>query len=442
MGMKRYGLLGYPLGHSMSPEVHDAILEQMGIHGTYTLEEVSPETFAATVPKLMRAYDGLNITIPHKCAVIPALAGLDATAQAVGAVNTIARGVGYNTDLMGFLSCGVPLHGRKVLIFGTGGTARMMGVACAQAGARQVSYQSRSKPPLSPQAQDPSHYEVLLNATPVGMWPAVQGIPCKLDGIGRETAVFDAVYNPTPTRWLLAAQAHGASTWGGLRMLVRQAVEAQRIWNPQWSGSSEELVATTVPRIQRMMYQRFGFKLVLTGFMGAGKSTLGRRLSQTLGIRFVDLDEAIEAAAGMRIADYFKRHGESAFRMLEHTVARTIFQEHSAAVIAVGGGFPCQKLNVDLLRQHATCVFYLKADFETVWQRIQGDSCRPLAQDAQKAQQLYRARQACYQDTCDACIAVDGLATVESVVASCLARLQWETEDDKETKTKSEETER
>ena len=150
--MKRFGLVGHPLGHSLSPVIHRRILEIAGIDGTYTLHDIDPADVPRALPALLASHDGLNCTIPHKQAVIPFLRELDPSAAACGAVNTIHGGRGYNTDTEGFLACGVALRNRDALILGAGGSARMMAAACVAQGARSITSLKNKLPRVAMQA--------------------------------------------------------------------------------------------------------------------------------------------------------------------------------------------------------------------------------------------------------------------------------------------------
>ncbi len=419
--MKRFGLIGHPLGHSLSPAIHERIMQLSGIAGTYTLYDIAPTELDAKLPSLMKELDGFNCTIPHKKALMAHTQRLDASALTCGAVNTVYEGCGYNTDTQGFLASGIQLAESKVLLLGTGGTAYMMAAACVQNAARSLTIRARDSQkadalvthlgktfPDSPtklvvqNALDAGPcYDVILNATPVGMWPHGGGLPCETALLHEGVTVFDPIYNPITTRLVLNARKRGAKAGGGLRMLVRQAIAAQRIWNPGVSFDIEAIERTLLPALMNKLLQNFPVKILVTGFMGSGKSTVSRMLAKRLGMDFVDLDAKIVETAGCPIADIFAKSGEHHFRLLETAVAESVLCHGGSAVVAAGGGLPISKENRVMIRKTNTLVVNIDIAFEEAWRRIAVDSARPLASDPAKAKALYAAREGIYEDFCD-----------------------------------------
>ena len=445
---KRFALIGHPLGHSLSPEIHRAIMAQAGIDGSYDLLDIEPADLPARLPSLLREFDGLNATIPHKTAVIPFLDGVSEAARRCGAVNTIFRLHGHNTDIEGFLSCRPPLRNGRVLLLGTGGVSAMMAAESLAAGAAELVVSSRSPEsgarflaglharfPDSPCAlscvADPdalrnalARATVLLNGTPLGMWPNAGGCPVPPGAIPSGLFAFDPVYNPTPTRLVLSVRKAGGRAVGGLSMLVRQAVAAQRIWNPGLDLDSDALTARLLPELRADLWRKHPVNILLIGFMGAGKTTVGRALAAKLGIAFADLDEEIVAAAGRPIADIFATKGETAFRALETRVAGEVLRRPRSQIVASGGGFPTFSANRALVRETNTLVIAIEAPFETLWARIAGDSTRPLARDRARTEELHERRRPVYHDFCDASVPTVPSDTPEIVAARLLALLE------------------
>ncbi len=253
--MKKYALTGHSLGHSMSPFIHKRLFEEMGKSQDYTLEDIAPESMETEFPKLLRASEGLNVTIPHKVAVIPFLDSLDESAKRYNSVNCIHNkgGVftGYNTDCDGFLRS-VPKENLSgnVLLLGCGGVGRMMAIEAARHGAELtiaiipeaqqmadtlvkeiLEAYSSTKIEVVDIKTVSGEYDLLINATPVGMYPNVDACPVSEEVIGNCGAVFDAIYNPTKTKLIKTAESKGILAVGGMSMLVLQAVVAHEIWD-------------------------------------------------------------------------------------------------------------------------------------------------------------------------------------------------------------------
>ena len=445
-GAKAFALIGHPLGHSLSREIHDAILAAAGIDGVYEMIDVAPADLPARMPELL-ALDGFNATIPHKKAILPFLSGLSDAARRCGAANTVFEGRGYNTDVAGFRAAGLPLEGARVLLLGTGGVAAMMAAESLAAGAASLAVASRdaakgeafraellARVPdargavsvaASPEAKAAALAEatILLNGTPVGMWPKAGGIPVDPAALHPGLSVFDPVYCPTPSRLVLNARKAGARAFGGLPMLVRQAVAAQRIWNPGLALDEDALEARLLPALAAELWRKNATKIVLTGFMGAGKSTVGRALAARLGLPFADLDDEIAAAAGAPIPSIFSARGEEGFRALETDAARRVLARPGSEVVASGGGFPTFEANRALVRESNALVLLVDAPFETLWARLAGGDGRPLAREREETAALYERRAPIYRAFCDFAVPTSNDAPPESVAAALAAAL-------------------
>lgn len=254
-----FAVIGHPIGHSMSPFIHNRLFALQGKNSLYGKWDIPPEELAAALPQLTNDLGGINVTIPHKQAVIPLLTGLKGRAELYRSVNTIeitpAGNFGHNTDAEGFLCAlragGAPLKGRVVLL-GCGGVGRTFACEAALAGCSIVNAVRAEDVPaaeslrafvhgLSPDTvydivtldrleQVPGDFDLMINATPVGMYPKTDATPVGAAVLSRTAAVFDAVYNPRQTRLLAMAAAAGAKTVAGMPMLVWQAAAAHTIW--------------------------------------------------------------------------------------------------------------------------------------------------------------------------------------------------------------------
>ncbi len=253
--MKQFGLIGSPLGHSLSPFIHSRLFEISGVSASYRLYEIAPGEFSSEVPGLISELSGFNVTIPYKTDIIPFLTYSDEKASLFGAVNTVAVSdgavCGYNTDCVGFLrsleSAGITLSGR-VLLCGSGGVARMAAFECVMAGCDLTIAVRDSDIPAAKKIQSEINdklgvnvtvillsdvkggYDVVINGTPVGMFPNTDACVLLPEIIKNCAAAFDVIYNPSETLFLKYASEAGIKNSNGLNMLVRQAAAAQEIW--------------------------------------------------------------------------------------------------------------------------------------------------------------------------------------------------------------------
>lgn len=250
--MRNFTLIGYPLGHSMSPWIHERLFRMAEREGDYTLTELAPEQLADTMPEL-RKLVGFNITIPYKTDIIPYLDELDETAARYQSVNTVqnradGKAIGYNTDCTGFLrSVEHFALGGKVLLIGCGGVGRMMAMEAVLKGA-DLTLVEKDLPKAEALAEElraavpeaklrvlenapEEHFDLLMNASPVGMYPKSDRCPVSDELIMQCDAVFDVIYNPTETLLVQKAKAAGKPALGGAAMLVWQAVRAHEIWD-------------------------------------------------------------------------------------------------------------------------------------------------------------------------------------------------------------------
>lgn len=448
MSATKYGLIGHPLGHSMSAYIHERIMESAGISGTYELYDLEPKEFPRTVPLLMRDLKGFNVTIPYKMDIIPYLGRLDAGAAECGAVNTVFANTGYNTDRDGFLAAGVPLENKKILVLGAGGVAHMMAYEAvrqnasirisarnadkAHAFADELRHAGAGEVTVIPEEELrlPSDADVILNGTPTGMWPFTGEMPCRPGVFRAGQEVFDTIYNPAATRWVLNARKNGANSRGGMTMLFRQAVAAQKIWNPN-ARFDEARLDAILPGLTREMLRHFPVKYVFTGFMGAGKTTAARETARILKIPFYDSDDEIVKARGLSIPEIFDRDGEEGFRKIEAEVIAGLLSAKGSAVIALGGGAILRESVRESIRSNGAMTVYLHASMDCIWSRLETSSDRPLlgkpAESADsrfsKAARLFEQRLPVYEKECD--IRIDAEKDPASVVRDVLAALGY-----------------
>ena len=408
MSELEYGLLGEKLGHSFSPAIHKKLAGY-----DYRLVEKKPEELADFLTH--GTFKGLNVTIPYKKAVIPFCQTLTDQARRIGSVNTIVRQkdgtlLGHNTDYDGFAymlrSAGAQIRGKKALILGTGGVSPTVKTVLEDLGAGEIVFISRSGPDNYENLERHAAAQVLVNATPVGMYPNTEVSPVDLNRLPNLEGVFDLIYNPARTRLLLQAEERGLCRANGLGMLVAQA-----------KAAAERFLDVSLPddrvaEITREM-ERDTRNLLLIGMPGCGKTTVGRALARRLGRELVDTDELVVQAAGCSIPRLFAEKGEETFRQMEH---QAVVQagSRSGLVIATGGGVVTRRENWDPMRQNSVVVF-LRRPLD----KLPTDG-RPVSQ-ANPLEELYRRRLPLYEGAAD--WTVDN-TTVDAAVAEIIRRLE------------------
>lgn len=379
------GLLGRKLGHSYSPAIH-ALLGDY----EYRLFEKEPEELEAFLRH--GDWDALNVTMPYKQAVIPCLDSLTPIAQELGAVNTIIRRegklVGDNTDYWGFRSMvaqsGLSPAGKKCLVLGSGGASKVVQFVLKDMEAHVVVI-SRSGENHYRNLELHRDASIIVNTTPVGMYPDTGVSPVDLEMFPQLEGVLDVIYNPARTQLLIDAERRGIVAMNGLWMLISQAIEASSLMT---GVPLPEEKAEDVHRILRRQMEN----MIIIGMPGCGKSTVGRLIAEEMGKTFVDTDAEIEKIAKKSIPRIFAEDGERVFRDLEHRVLAELGKQ-SGLVIATGGGCVTQERNEPLLHQNGT-IFWLQRDTDKL--PTEG---RPLSHHLDE---LYRLRRPMYDYFADA----------------------------------------
>ena len=377
-----YGLLGERLGHSFSPQIHRDLAGY-----DYQLLPTPPEAVEDLFAR--RAFQGLNVTIPYKRTVMPLCDEIDPRAAAIGAVNTVVnrngRLTGYNTDIDGFLymarRAGVDMAGKKVVILGSGGTSRTARAAAGELGAREIITVSRHGEDNYQNLSRHADAQVLVNTTPVGMYPNWGKSPVSLESFPALEGVLDVVYNPLRTALLLQAEERGLPRSCGLPMLVAQAKRAAELFTGQNIDDSR------AEAVLHGLWEQLT-SIVLIGMPGCGKTTVGRALAGKLGRTFVDLDEEIVRRAGTSIPEIFAREGEAGFRERESALVRE-FGERTGLVVSTGGGVVTRRENYIPLKQNGL-LLHLRRDPAAL-----PTDGRPLSQ-ATAPEELWRRRAPLY----------------------------------------------
>ena len=406
--MLRCGLLGRTLGHSYSPAIH----AELGDY-EYKLYEKEPQELAAFLQS--GEFDALNVTIPYKKDVMAYCAELSPAARRIGSVNTLVRRkdgtlYGDNTDADGFAymvkTSGVGVAGKKALVFGSGGASVTACDVLKTLGAASVTVISRSGPDNYENLDRHADAEILVNTTPVGMYPKNGVSAVDLEKFPDCRGVFDVVYNPARTALLLQAEKLGIRHAGGLSMLVAQARRASELF----TGS--QIADAEIVRIERKLAREMQ-NIVLVGMPGCGKSVVGAALAKRLGRPLLDSDALVTQTTQTPIPEFFRMQGEGAFRALETQALREL-GKRSGAVIATGGGSVLREENYDLLHQNGVIV-WLRRELSAL--PIDG---RPVSQSV-ALDELYRTREPRYRRFAD-CI-VDNCGSVDDAVNKIMEAL-------------------
>ena len=407
--MLKCGLLGQKLGHSYSPAIHGMLADY-----DYQLFEREPEQLEDFLKN--GDWDGINVTIPYKKAVLPYCAELSDTARRIGSVNTIVRRpdgslYGDNTDAYGFESLvkksGIQVQGKKALVLGSGGASVTVVAVLKLLGAASVTVISRGGEDNYDNLDKHADARIIANTTPVGMYPNNGQAAVDLAQFPQCEGVLDVVYNPARTALLLQAEKLGIPCAGGLYMLVAQAKRSSELF----TGSS--IPDSEIGRIEKVLSGQMK-NIVLVGMPSSGKSTLAAALGEKLGRPVYEADALIEQEAGMDIPAIFARYGEGHFRALETEILSRL-GKLSGAVISTGGGCVTREENYDLLHQNGTIV-WLQRGTEKL-----DKTGRPLSLK-NDLNEMYQKREPMYRRFADA--AVDNNGSVKATLEQILEVLQ------------------
>ncbi len=391
------GLLGEKLGHSYSPQIHAELADY-----EYKLYEKAPDE----VEDFVRRGDwhGLNVTIPYKKTVIPFCDELSETARAIGSVNTLLKRpdgtiFGDNTDAFGFetlltQTLKADISGWKALVLGTGGASVTVCAMLRKRGAQVVPI-SRSGKDNYTNLEWHRDAKLLVNTTPVGMYPKNGASLVDLGVFPKLEAVLDVVYNPARTALLLQAEKRGIPCAGGLTMLVAQAKRSAEIFLAHALPDGE------IARITRQLARQMQ-NVILIGMPGSGKSTVGRLLAEKLGRPLLEADKELEKAAGMSIPVIFANEGEAGFRKRETRILSDLGKQ-SGTVISTGGGCVTREENYPLLHQNGVIV-WIRRDLNCL-----AREGRPLSLNADLSA-MYAVRAPLYEHFADFTVENDGNA--------------------------------
>lgn len=390
----RYGLIGEKLGHSFSKIIHEQLADY-----TYDLIPLTREELDVFLTE--KQFSALNVTIPYKETVIPYLDEVDAQAKKIGAVNTVVNRngklKGYNTDFYGFRYMlqhnGIDVKNKKALVLGKGGASKAVIAVLEEMGASEILtvYYKDTPATITYAAcyRDHTDAEIIVNTTPVGMYPKADDCPIDLGKFPHLSGVADVVYNPLRTQLIVEAEKLGIPAAGGLEMLVAQAKYAVEIF------LDTKIDDSRIAEINAGLMQERS-NLVLIGMSGGGKTILGKNAAEKLGKTFVDTDHEIVKRIGMSIPEFFAKEGEAAFREIETEVLHELSSQNHL-VISTGGGIVKNPINVDMMKRNGR-IIWLKRDANL----LQSGHGRPLAPDQAATEKLYQERLPLYTAVAEA----------------------------------------
>lgn len=439
------GLIGNPVEHTLSPVIHNTLNDIMKQNRVYVPFHVEPEGLERAV---QGAFDlnvlGMNVTVPYKNRVMDFVVELDSAAKAIGAVNTLVRTAqgykGYNTDMPGLLravrSEGIELKNQTVVILGAGGASKAVAYMCMQEQARAVYILNRTvekaceiadsmnqyfgSSVMKAMAMDeykklPEESWIVFQCTSLGLSPNTETVVIENPDFYQNVRVgVDLIYNPAETRFMKLVKEAGGQAYNGLKMLLYQGIIAYELWNQV--QVSEEQAAFVYDRLYEAIHPS-GDNIVLIGFMGSGKTTIGHQLERQYGYQFLDTDAYIEEKEGKSITRIFAEDGEEYFRQLETSVLRELIANSHHMLIATGGGMPLRKTNARLLRELGQ-VFYLHVSETGVWERVKDSHDRPLLECENprgKIHELMTLRHPVYAGASHVQIQTDGRGVEEIV---------------------------
>lgn len=435
------GLMGDPVEHTLSPVIHNTLSEILGLNNVYVPFHVKKEGLAKAVEGAFQLNIlGLNVTVPHKNDVIASLSSVSDEGLAIGAVNTLVRTEngyrGYNTDMLGLTreikSYGIELEGRKVIILGAGGAARAVAYMCMAEKASEIYILNRTLEKATEIAEHMNSFfgRQTIRAMKLSDWRELEGkyIVIQSTSIGlkpdNDRAVIededfyrmidtgvDLIYSPFETKFMKLCRRNGAKAYNGLKMLLYQGIIAYELWND--ISVSEEVA----DQVYEVLEKNARNNTVLTGFMGCGKSTVGKSLAKATGRDFLDVDKYIVDKAGCSISQIFAEHGEEYFRALETEALNEIYNTVTGTVISTGGGLPMRKVNRDILNRLGEVV-YLDVSPDCVYERLKDDTTRPLLQSEnpmERIEELLGFRRPVYLDGADRTVNVS-YRTVEDII--------------------------
>lgn len=394
--MEKFCLIGEKLGHSFSAQIHS----EFGYE--YDLVEIPNDKLGSFVGN--SNYSGFNVTIPYKQEIFKWVDAVDELANEIGAINTVVfrngQSKGYNTDIFGMEFAlkyfKIDVCGKNVLILGSGGTSKTAIALMKKLGSKSVKVVSRKGKINYSNVYKETETEVIINTTPVGMFPKNKEQPIDLSKFKNIEGVFDVIYNPIKTRLILQAEEMSIPCGGGLIMLVAQAFKARELFIDKVCDESE------IEKIYKKILKS-KMNIVLIGMPSCGKTTIAKLVGERLGRNVLDTDQIIEQGSNIDISHIFSSMGEQRFREMESdAISQT--SKIGGVVLSTGGGAVLNQENVKMLKQNG-CIFYIKRSVDKLISKN-----RPLS-IKNSNEKLFMERKEIYQNSCD--FTIDNNASID-----------------------------
>lgn len=446
------GIFGNPIRHTLSPDIHNMLSEELGINEIYVPFAVEDNIAAAVKGAYAMGIQGLNVTVPYKQDVMACLTEIDEAANDIGAVNTLVRTEkgykGYNTDMSGLKiaveKAGIPISGENIIIIGAGGASRAVCYMCLKESVKNIYLVNRTLEKAESLAKDMNdlfHTDQVIpiqadsvESIPKGTYVMFQCTSLGLhegDGLLINNSAFydmakagyDLIYNPAVTPFMREFMKRNIPVHNGLSMLLYQGVIAYELWNH--ITVDQVLCDRVMNRLKRKLY---GENIILVGYMGSGKTTVGEKIAKEHHMKFLDTDRYIEEVQGMSINELFQQFGEESFRTLETEILQTLETSSYNTVISTGGGIVLKEENRKLLQKMGRVIF-LDASSEEIFTRLHGDNTRPLLAGGSeeeikhKIETMLERRMPYYMATANAVIQVDG-RSVENIMSDIVFLLE------------------
>ncbi len=438
--MKKYGLTGNPLGHSISPEIH-RFLNNEAEYKLYQTSDIKDE-FLNNLCKL----DGFNVTVPYKKDIIEYLDEMSDEVKLYNACNTVKikgnKAYGYNTDVSGFLSCferkGISFLNKNVLVSGAGGVSSMMATECLIKGANvfitarneekaksliEYAYEKIGKKIRYMRKEEIKNIDIYLQGTPVGMYPHIFDSYIPLAKLKDIPVVFDTIYNPYKTLTVRVSEYYGNLAMGGLDMLVGQAKKAREIWGEK---EAEEDEISRVIESAKSLIPEFSINknIILIGPPGAGKTAISKEISKLLNMTALDIDGEIVKKEKRSVNEIFNEDGEEYFRKIEREVFLSVVNSE-ANVIATGGGLP-EFNDLGFLDKESNIVIFLNVDIKELLRRLENDETRPLlkGEKEKKIRELIERRRSLYEKSADITINIENERDLRDITVEIVEKLK------------------